>query len=136
MKAKSFLREYRRAQQRVEEIRRRLADLEEQSTSVTQAMEGDRVQTSLRPDKIGQVVAAKLDLEYELLEAETDAMDTMNRIYAVLNQLEDPDYQRLLRLRYIKGLQWDDIRDQMHYEIRNVFYIHGRALLAVEEIIN
>lgn len=136
MKAKTFLKEYRRAQHKVEEIRKRLADLEELSTSITQALEGDRVQTSPRPDRIGQVVARKLDLEYELLEAETDAMDTMNRIYAVLNKLEDPDYQQLLRLRYIKCLQWEDIRDQMHYEIRNIFYIHGRSLVAVEEIIN
>lgn len=136
MKAKTFLREYGRAQRKVEEIRKRLADLDELSTCITQTMEGDRVQTSPRPDRIGQVVARKLDLEYELLEAETDAMDTMNRIYAVLNKLEDPDYQQLLRLRYIKCLQWEEIREQMHYEIRNIFYIHGRALVAVEEIIN
>lgn len=136
MKAKSFLRRYERAKKRVEEIKKRLADLEAQSTNVTQAMEADRVQTSPQPDRIGRVVAMKVDLAADLVEAETDELDLMNQIYVVLNQLEDPDHQRLLRLRYIECLKWEDVADQMHYESRNIFYIHGRALVEVEKIIN
>ena len=136
MRAKAFLREYERAEKRVKEIQRRLEDLEDQCTNVTMALDSDRVQTSPQPDKIGRVVAMKVDLTEKLVEAEADALDTMNRIYEVLNQIEDPDYQRLLRLRYIKCLKWEDITDQMHYEVRNIFYIHGRALVEVEKLIN
>ncbi len=136
MRAKSFLKRYERAKKRVEEIKRRIADLEAQSINVTQAMDAERVQTSPQPDRIGKVIAAKVDLASDLLEAETNELDVMNQIYAVLNQLEDPDHQRLLRLRYIECLKWGDIADQMHYEDRNIFYIHGRALVEVERIIH
>lgn len=136
MDAKAFLKQYELAKKRVEEIKEQLADLDDQSTNITQALDSERVQTSPEVDKIGRIVAAKVDLANELVSAEAEELDTMNQIYMVLNQLEDPDCQRLLRLRYIKCMKWECISYLMHYEDRNVFYIHGRALEEVNKLIN
>ena len=136
MNAKSFLRQYEHARRRVQEIWLRLEDLEEQSTNVTQLMEGDRVQTSGNQDRLGEVVARKVDLQEELVKAETEALDIMNQVYSVVDQMQDPDRQQVIRLRYIKCQKWTDIADEMHYELRSVFYLHGHALEDVERIIN
>ena len=42
--------------------------------------------------------------------------------------MENPDEQRVLRLRYLWGLNWDDIGRKMGYDPRHARRIHGWAL--------
>ena len=72
MNAKAFLKQYELAKKRVEEIKEQLADLNDQSTNITQALDSERVQTTPEVDKIGRIVAAKVDLANELVSAEAE----------------------------------------------------------------
>ena len=136
MKAKTYLREYERARKRIVEIEELIKDLEDQSTNVTQALDQERVQTSPQPDRIGLVVAKMSDLKAELEEREASAENIKQEVIRTLIQLEDPDYQKILRLRYIDCLGWGRVIEEMSYSDRAVYYIHGRALAEVEKIIN
>ena len=136
MKAKTYLREYERAKKRIVEIEALIADLEDQSTNVTQSLDQERVQTSPQPDKIGEVVAKMVDLEEELELQRVLAENIKQEVIRTLIQLEDPDYQKVLRLRYIDCLGWGRVIEEMSYSDRAVYYIHGRALAEVEKIIN
>lgn len=136
MKAKTYLREYERARKRIVEIEELIKDLEDQSTNVTQALDQERVQTSPQPDRIGLVVAKMSDLKAELEEREASAENIKREVIRTLIQLEDPDYQKVLRLRYIDCLGWGRVIEEMSYSDRAVYYIHGRALAEVEKIIN
>lgn len=136
MDAKKFLQEYRRAKIRITRLEKAISDLSEQSTNVAPVMEGDRVQTSPQPDRIGQVVARVSDLKAELMDARAEALEIMCSVYEVINQVSEPDYQLILHLRYIRCKRWKEIAVEMHYEQRSIYYIHRRAVAAVEKILN
>ena len=107
------------------------------------ATDGDKVQSSHDPDRIGKVIAEKTDLEDELMDEVLSSIDAMNDIIETINRLSDVTYQNVLHLRYIDfdedTLQlktWTEIADELNYSERWVQAIHGRALVEVERMIN
>ena len=69
-----------------------------------------------------------LDRERELIGVNADIMMTVDRI-------EDPDERRVLMLRYIDEKSWVAIAHAIPCSERAVYYIHGRALRHLEEIL-
>jgi len=144
MKAKQYLLQYRRSSFKIERLKsdiQRLADLCAGITPLPP--DGDRVQSSHDPDRIGAVIAQKADLEAELMDEILNSIDAINDITETLNMIEDVDYQRILQLRYIEFDQetlrmktWVEIADELHYTERWIQTLHGRALWEVEKIIN
>lgn len=41
----------------------------------------------------------------------------------------------LLKLRYFEGWSWSDIADEMNYEERQVYRLHGQALKSLENVL-
>ena len=64
------------------------------------------------------------DLKKERLKRAKRQQEIERRI----KQMEDEDEQRVLRLRYIKGLKWEEIAVEMNYKWTQMHRIHGRAL--------
>lgn len=64
------------------------------------------------------------DLKQERLERAKRQQEIEYRI----RQMKDEDEQRVLRLRYIKGLKWEEIAVEMNYKWTQMHRIHGRAL--------
>lgn len=50
-----------------------------------------------------------------------------------IEAVEDSRYRRVLELRYRNYMAWDDIAKQMGYTLRNVFELHGKALLKIKQ---
>lgn len=48
----------------------------------------------------------------------------IKRIHAI----ENPDHEFILELRYINGLTWEEIADEMGYSVRHVHRLHEKAL--------
>ena len=53
-------------------------------------------------------------------------------LYDKIESLEDEQEKRLMKYRYIRGYRWEVIADKMGYSIRQVFNIHNKALLALD----
>lgn len=64
------------------------------------------------------------DLKQERLKRAKRQQEIEHRI----RQMKDEDEQRVLRLRYIKGLKWEEIAVEMNYKWTQMHRIHGRAL--------
>lgn len=45
-----------------------------------------------------------------------------------IEKMEDEDEQRVLRLRYIKGMKWEEVAVEMGYSWKQVHRIHSDAL--------
>lgn len=45
-----------------------------------------------------------------------------------IEKMEDEDEQRVLRLRYIKGMKWEEVAVEMGYSWKQVHRIHSEAL--------
>ena len=71
--------------------------------------------------------AAILDEQIELLKEERlEKVRCYQRIERQIRQMEDE--REVLRLRYIKGLKWEEVALKMNYSWKWVHKIHGRAL--------
>ena len=53
-------------------------------------------------------------------------------IWKVIDAVEDVRYRTVLELYYRAGYTWERIAEKMHYDLRYVYKLHGRALLKVK----
>ena len=51
-----------------------------------------------------------------------------------IKQINCPEYQLVLELRYLCFKSWEEIALQMGYDVRHVFRLHGEALKAISDL--
>ena len=52
---------------------------------------------------------------------------------ALINSVKFPDEKEVLTRRYILYQKWEEIAEKMHFSCRQIFKIHGKALLSISE---
>lgn len=62
------------------------------------------------------------------------AVSVCAEIKATIESVPDPTERRLLWFRYIDGLTWAEIEEQLHYSMQHVHNIHNRTLEKNAEI--
>ena len=73
--------------------------------------------------------AAILDEQIDLLKEERlERVRCYQKIERQIRQMENEDEQEVLRLRYIKGLKWEEVALKMNYSWKQVHRIHSSAL--------
>jgi DNA-directed RNA polymerase specialized sigma subunit len=78
--------------------------------------------------RMEDIIVKMIDLENEI-NADIDVLVNLKReIGTAIKSLDNADYRVLLELRYLCFKTWEEIAACMHYAIRNVHYIHGKAL--------
>lgn len=134
MTAKEYLMQYRIAVNKVkrkqEQIEKLRADL------LPGGISYDGIPGSGGSRTAADIFARIEELERELQKQIAEAQDMADEIIAVIEQVEDERYRSILHDRYIMNLKWEEIAKQYGYVSRNIYKIHGRALQAVNEIIN
>lgn len=129
-KKKEFLRKYRRAVRReqdiLDEIQRLRADKMFPSVC-NDGMPRGSSQTDLS-DYIAEIDAAIEDLKEERLEK----IKIYREIEMRIRCMKDEDEQEVLRMRYIKGMRWEDIVEKINYSYSGTLKLHGRALTDIE----
>lgn len=77
--------------------------------------------------------AAILDEQIELLKEERlEKVRCYQKIERQIRQMENEDEQEVLRLRYIKGLKWEEVAVKMDYSWRQIHRIHSSALISLK----
>ena len=124
---KEYLNEYKYAC-------KKLGALQEQLESIREVEQNAKVQTlSDMPKGSSQRDLSDLLVRIENLEEKIDkammkCLEKKLEIEEALNCIQDEDEARVLRYRYIRFMKWEEIGKKMDYSIRQVLYIHGRAL--------
>ena len=80
----------------------------------------------------GDSIGAKLEklenvnewVDGQLLKLECKRMEIIKTVHAV----EDLQLRRLLWLRYIDGMKWDDLADKMNFTSTHIHRLHRSAL--------
>jgi hypothetical protein len=72
-----------------------------------------------------------VDLTRQIDEDICRLLELKREIWAAIDAVEDARYRMVLELRYRAGYEWDAIAAELHYDIRWVYRLHGRALRAV-----
>lgn len=125
-KKKEFLRRYRRAVRReqeiLDEIQRLRADKMFPSVC-NDGMPRGSSQTDLS-DYMAEIDTAIEDLKEERLEK----IKIYREIEMRIRCMKDEDEQEILRLKYIKGMNLETVAERMDYSYRTILDIHGKAL--------
>lgn len=80
---------------------------------------------------------AKLDeLLLELQHRKERAISIYRSIEQTINRVVPEREQKLLRLRYLRCMTWEEVAEAMDYDVRWVYKIHGDALEIVQELLN
>jgi DNA-directed RNA polymerase specialized sigma subunit len=118
-------------------INNRISDkqaLESLATKITATISPVSVSGSGNQDKIGDAVAKIIDLQEEINRKIDKFVNLKRDISELIEQIEDPDQVKILHMRYFEYKPWEQIAIEMKYSYRNVCYIHGKALQAVQAV--
>lgn len=77
------------------------------------------------------------DLEDSHSRTRAELWQKRKEILGTISRVNQPEYNRLLYLRYVESCTWEEIAVDMHYTYQWVAGpLHGNALKEVEKIIN
>lgn len=130
---KEYLLRYRTADGEITDLLREKDAVFTRLTHMTAAYDGMPHGTSAG-DKMS-AGAAKLDeLDREIDRRIDTLVDFRHEIERYIDAIDNSNYRRCLRLRYMDGLKWDTIADLMHYDIdaKKIYVLHGHALTALQ----
>ena len=131
-KKKEYLKSYRKHVRRIHRITAEIAEL--------RAM---KMYPGMRPDdgmphgSGGQGdlsgYASKLDeMINDLIEERYQRIKTYQQIAWQIKRMKSENEKDVLFYRYIKGLEWWEIAEKMEFSERQIFRIHGKALIHFE----
>ena len=102
---------------------------------ITAQMGGERVQSSGDQQKMASAIDKYVDIEREIDEHIDRLVDLRNEVISTIEKLEKDEYE-LLHLVYVQHVSLKDAADQMNYSYSWVTWVHGKALLNVQRIID
>lgn len=130
MTAKEFLRSVRGIDRRIDETTERLdrirARLESGRMSNLSGMpRGGTLDWTETADRVIELERRVNNQVREMCKLKHAAMDAIDAVVEV--QLRE-----VLELYYLDGMTWDQVADRMGCDVRNVYYLHGKALWRVK----
>lgn len=123
---KEYLRSYQKAVRREREILDEIQQL--RMDKMFPSVVNDGMPKGSQQSDLSEYVV-KLDNLIEKLKQERfEKIKLMDDILYSISLLEDEDEKSVLRMRYIKGVQWEDICVAIKYSWRQTHRIHSNAL--------
>lgn len=133
--AKSYLRQLKNCDVRINRKLEELEMLQAMVTKITTTMSGDVVSGTRNQDKLADMIAKIVDMQDEI-NADIDRYVAMKQqVSALLDEIHDADQFQVLFSRYVLYKTYEQIACDMAMTYRNVCYIHGRALQTVDELL-
>ena len=128
MNAKQYLNQLRTLESVIRARKGQLELLREEQTFISAvSYDSDKVQTSGNTDPM-RGVDRLLSLEQEITQKVEAAERIRSRIIDEIESLQNPLYVTILIKRYVEGLNFEKIADQMRYSYMYVIHLHGEAL--------
>ena len=94
----------------------------------------DKVQTSIRIDKLSELTADIIDLEHVIQDDTVRLIRTVRDIKNRIDRIPDYPQRLILQKRYINFEKWERIASDFDMELRGVFRLHSQALQAFADI--
>ena len=135
MTAKDYLRDIRRMDLEIKTLQEQIEMLRQDAECVKSMQVSDMPKGGKSRD-MSDAVVDSADLQMicarymsELTQKRKEAMD-------LIMQVDGSELRTILLMRYLQGLDWDDIADRTNYSLRTVFSLHGEALNEFGEILD
>lgn len=136
MKAKEFLQQAIWLDKLIDSKLEQLEKLEALSQKTTVDLSKEKVSGgdgSTSP--MENVVVKIIELKKEINNDIDRLIDIKREISNIISNINDPSYQLILEMRYVNNRDWEEIAEEIGYDIRWTLKLHGRALKEVDEIL-
>lgn len=125
-KKKIYLRSYQEAVKREQEILEEIQRL--RMDKMFPSADNDGMPKGSSQSDLSDYIVI-LDKQIQLLKKERlEKIKLYQAIESKIRIMKNEDEQRVLRLRYIKGLKWEEVVAQMGYSWKQAHRIHSNAL--------
>ena len=133
--AKRYLQQIKLYDSRINTKLEELHHLKEMVLRITPTLKDDVVSGGGgSQDKLADAVTKIVDLEAEIDRDIDSFIDSRRLIVDTIDKLSNPDQIQVLHKRYVQYKTLERIACDMNMSYRNVCYIHGKGLQAVNEI--
>lgn len=130
MDAKTYLRQIDRLNMIVDNKMLELEQLEVLASGMSTSGSGDRVQTSVKYDRVENAVIKIMEKKTEVEKAVEKYLDKKSKIIEQLEGMEDDRYYNILFLHFVKGLSFEEISKETTYELSWVYRLYKKGLAA------
>lgn len=134
MTAKTYLKQIRLLDKRIDDGLEELERLNALLTRVTSALGGEVVSGSKDPDKMTVNTDKVIKLRKMLNRLVDKYVDIKQEATELLSQVENPVHYQILHGRYVLYKTWEQIADEIGYTYQWTCQLHGVALLEFEKI--
>lgn len=135
MKAKAFLEQLAKLNKLIENKMIEQQQWKSIAVGSGQGTDSERVQSSGNPQKMADAVARYIDIEREIDAAIDKYVNKRNHIISVIEQLPVTEYDILHKV-YVQGVPLDEVAVAFGKSYSWVTSKHGRALKAVQDILD
>ena len=134
--AKEYLKQYDNICRRIAIQEREIEHLEDMATSVKSGI-GDGMPRSNPGNVTERIIVALATAKADARQLRLRAVEKRNEIVKTINKVQPAELSQLLYDKYIERWQWQEVADDIGYSLDHTKgYLHGKALAAVDDIIN
>ena len=135
MNAKEYLSQALWLDQMILSKLEQLETLKSLSMKVTSSFAEEKISGgNVEKSKMESTIVKVIDLEGEINADFVRLIELKKEIQDAINRMEDINYQLLLEMRYLNGKNWEEIAQELKYNNRTVFKVHGKALKQFERV--
>ena len=136
MRAKDFFLAVRDAEHKIKVLRAKERKYRELASSIT-GMSETNIRSTGNRSRTESAAVRLVDVEDEIADAGEQYVALIERAEQVLGQIKIQRYVDVLTYRYILGLSWRSVADEMGYKgPKSVYEVHGWALAAAQRIMD
>ena len=130
--AKEFLRAPVRCEREIERMHQRISYLRARVSSINARLKPDRVRSSPDPTQAQRLMAEIVDLEREIPLYEQRRDEALEEVSLALSRLPEQFLTDIMEMRYLRGMQWREIENEVCYSYAWLMKLHSRALAMLE----
>ena len=131
MQAKEFLNKIRHIDMMIDCKLEQTSNLRSRLTSINVSM-GERVQSSLDPDKFTNTISKIVELEKEINDDIDKLVDLKSIARKAIESLDNDIEKMVLYKRYFENKTFEQISVELNYSWRRIHQFHGDALKKLE----
>lgn len=134
MTIKEFLNQAFILEKRIKDKKEELEKIIIDSVAIMSPRFDNEIRVNNYNDKIGDITCKKIELVNMIFEQSEHLLKLKYEIINLIESIENQEYRRLLELRYIQYLKWEEIALKMDYSYRHTTKLHSFALKECEKI--
>jgi uncharacterized protein YdcH (DUF465 family) len=132
MTAKEYLRQAYKMDKRIRILQGKVDKLRSALEYHSPSLEGGGGSGSA--DRMPDTISKIMEYEQHVQQLQAEFVDKYTEIDKAIHSVENANQREVLERRYLLYQKWEQIADEMHYSLQNVFKLHGMALQKIKRV--